>query len=158
MECIDEIKQEYNKLKPKYKLPEFNQLAEDFDIEKTSEKQSSYLLREIRRMMNEKISAYIHLLEAFLNPSGPPMFIFTILKNSSEEEKEAIKEIYKKLAKLQLNAIKLDTIYNEKNEANFIITANQIWSEIKQKSYDLFEKFENKFEEDNSSKKRGYFG
>jgi hypothetical protein len=155
---IKQIKQEYEQLKQKYNLPEFSQLAEDFDIEKTLDKQTSFLLREIRRMVSEKLSAYIHLLETFLNPATPPMFIFTILKNSNEQEKEIMKEIYKKLAKLQLKAVKLDTIYNEKNEADFIIKANQEWSEIKQKSYNLFEQFENRFEENNNSKNRGYFG
>tara|TARA_Y100000310_G_C20690305_1_gene821770 strand:- start:845 stop:1321 length:477 start_codon:yes stop_codon:yes gene_type:complete len=158
MEELKEIKQEYEKLKQKYKLPEFNQLTEDFDIEKISEKQTSFLLREIRKVISEKLSNYLHLFEAFLNPATPPVFIFTILKNSTEEEKETIKEIYKKLTKLQLITLKLDTIYREKNEAEFIIKANLEWSELKQKSYNLFEKFETKFEEDNNTKKRGYFG
>ena len=100
----------------------------------------------------------MHLLEAFLNPATPPIFIFTILKNSNEEEKETIKEIYKKLSNLQLEVLKLDTIYREKNEADFIIKANLEWSELKQKSYKLFEQFENKFEETNNSKNKGYFG
>ena len=157
IEQIKQIKQEYEKLKQKYNLPEFQQLAEDFDIEKILEKQTSFLLREIRRMISEKIYAYIHLFETFLNPATPPMFIFTILKNLNEQEKETIKEIYKKLAKLQLQAVKLDTIYNEKNEADFIIKASQEWSEVKQKSHNLFEQFESRFEENNNSKTRGYF-
>ena len=158
MEELKELKQEYEKLKQKYKLPEFNQLSEDFDIEKIAEKETSYVLREIRRMISDKLSNYMHLFEAFLNPATPPVFIFTILKNSSEEEKETIKELYKKLSKLQLIVLKLDTIYREKNEADFIIKANLEWSELKQKSYGLFEQFENKFEESNNSKKKGYFG
>jgi len=155
---LEEIKQEYEKLKQIYNLPAFNQLAEDFDIEKNLDKPTSFILREIRRMISEKLSGYMHLLEAFLNPATPPIFIFTILKNSSEKEKETIREIYKKLAKLQLQALKLDTIYSEKNEADFIIKANLEWKELKQKSYNLFEQFEILFEENNNSKNKGYFG
>ncbi|MAH51707.1 hypothetical protein CMI37_38170 [Candidatus Pacearchaeota archaeon] len=155
---LQDINKEYEKLKQTYKLPEFQQLAEDFDIEKVTEKESSFLLREIRRMVSEKLSAYMHLFETLLNPTTPPMFIFTIIKNSNEKEKETIKEVYKKLAKLQLHAIKLDTIYNEKSEADFIIKSNQEWKDAKQKAHDLFEQFETKFEENNNSGRKGYFG
>ncbi|MEK0348131.1 MAG: hypothetical protein QQN44_07365, partial [Nitrosopumilus sp.] len=70
----------YNELKQKHDLPEFKRLAEDFDIEKISDKEPLFLIREIRRAINEKITAYINLFENLINPNAPPMFIFSILR------------------------------------------------------------------------------
>ena len=75
---IQEIEKEYNPLKEKYNLPEFKKLAEDFDIEKVVEKETSFLLREIRRAIAEKISAYLHLFETLVNPASPPVFVFNL--------------------------------------------------------------------------------
>ena len=98
---------DYDKLKQKYKLPEFDKLAEDFDIEKITEKESSFLIREIRRAINEKLSAYMHLFETFLNPTATPMFVFSILRGINEDDKGKIKDIYKTLSKLQIKVMKL---------------------------------------------------
>ena len=147
----------YDALKENYNLPEFEILAQDFDIEKIADKETLFLAREIRRAINEKITAYIHLFEILINPSSPPMFVFKILKNTSSEEKESIQEFYKELSKTQIKTMKLDTIYSEKAEANFIKETFKIWQEIKPKINKLFESFETNFENGDISTKRSYF-
>jgi len=114
---------EYERLKEKFKLPKFQEFAEDFDIEKIAEKETMFLLREIRRTMNEKLSAYLHLFETLINPSAPPMFIFSVLKKTNGDNKESIKEVYKRISRLQLKVMKLDTLYDEVKEAAFIKVA-----------------------------------
>ena len=153
-----DIEQEYNELKQKHNLPEFTALAEDFDIEKTQDKETSFLLREIRRAINEKITAYIHLFENLINPNAPPMFIFSILRNVSTKDKDKIKEIYKILSKTQIEIIKLDTIYNETSEVKFINDIFNTWQELKPEIHKLIENFEANFETNDTSKKRSYFG
>jgi hypothetical protein len=152
------LEQEYNKLKKEHNLPEFTKLAEDFDIEKIQDKETTFLLREIRRAINEKISAYIQLFETLINPNAPPMFVFSILRNVSTKDKDTIKEIYKTLSKTQIEIMKLDTIYNEKQEANFISNTFNTWQELKPKIHKLIENFEASFETDDTTKKRSYFG
>ena len=151
------LEEEYDKLKQKYDLPAFKELTEDFDIEKIQDKESSFLLREIRRTINEKLAAYISLLETLINPTTPPMFVFSILRNISAEDKETIKEVYKTLSKTQIEIMKLDTIYNEKAEVKFINETFSAWQNIKQTIYKLVEDFESSFEESDDSKKRSYF-
>ena len=148
----------YDELKQKYILPEFDKLSEDFDIEKTIEKESIFLIREIRRTINEKLSAYMHLFETFINPTSTPMFIFSALRGIDEDNKNKIKDIYKKLSRLQIRAIKLDTIYSAQAEAEFIKTSFDEWQSLKEIIYKIIEKFEENVDEDTSSKKRGYFG
>ena len=147
----------YTELAEKHSLPNFKKIAEDFDIEKIQEKESTFLIREVRRIINEKITAYIHLFETLINPTSPPMFVFSILRNISTEDKETIKKIYKALSRTQIEVMKLDTIYNEADEIKFINETFIVWQELKQTIYKLIERFESSFEEDDSTKKRSYF-
>jgi hypothetical protein len=151
------FEEDYETLKQKYSLPDFEALAEDFDIEKIAEKETLFLAREIRRIINEKTTAYIHLFETLINPTSPPMFVFKILKNMSEEEKKEIQKFYKILSKSQIEIMKLDTIYSEENEIKFIKEIYQTWQEIKPKINILFESFETNFENGDTSKERSYF-
>jgi len=155
----DEINFEetYSELAQKHNLPEFKKIAEDFDIEKIQDKESILLVREVRRAINEKISAYIHLFETLINPSTPPMFVFSILRNISTEDKETIKKIYKALSRTQIEVMKLDTVYKEEEEIKFINETFIVWQELKQTIYKLIERFESSFDEDDTSKKRSYF-
>ena len=148
----------YNELAQKHSLPEFEKIAEDFDIEKIQDKESIFLIREVRRSINEKISAYIHLFETLINPSAPPMFVFSILRNISTEDKETIKKIYKAISRTQIEVMKLDTIYKEEEEIKFINETFIVWQELKPTIYKLIERFESSFDEDDTSKKRSYFG
>jgi len=147
----------YNELKQKHGLPEFKILAEDFDIEKITEKESNFLIREIRRTINEKLSAYMHLFETLINPSAPPMFIFSVLRGIREEDKESIKEIYKKLSRLQIEVMKLDTIYSEREEVEFVKDTFAEWQDLKKTIYKIIENLDENVEKEDNSKKRSYF-
>ncbi|MFH1238310.1 MAG: hypothetical protein ABIH79_01545 [archaeon] len=148
----------YDKFKQKYALPAFDKLSEDFDIEKTIDKEPIFLIREIRRTINEKISAYMHLFETLINPTATPMFIFSILRKIDEDNKEKIKDVYKKISRLQIKAMKLDTIYSEKSEVEFIKTSFNEWQDLKKIIFSIIEKFDESIEEENSLKERSYFG
>jgi hypothetical protein len=102
-----DLNEEYDKLKSKYPaLPPFEDISEDFDVEKLYEKETNFILREIRRVISEKISAYMHFFETIINPASPPLFIFSILKGIDAEKKSKVESIYKKLAKFQIESMK----------------------------------------------------
>ena len=151
------LEKEYTPLKEKYKLPDLKMLEEDFDLENLPDKETRFLLREIRKMIIDKISAYETLFETLINPSSPPMYVFSILRSIEEKDKEKIRSIYKKLSRLRIKAIALSAIYNEASEAEFIINSFNIWQELKKEIFDTFENFENNFEKENGSKRRDYY-
>jgi hypothetical protein len=155
---LERLKEDYDKKKIIYNLPEFRFMAEDFEIEKVTEKETDFILRETRRTIIEKFSAYMHLFETMLNPSSGSLLIFSILKNLNEEDKKEIREVYKKLAKIQIESMKLDTIYSENNEAQFILYSTHEWLLIKDKIFRLFEKFSKDLDLNNSSISNCYFG
>ena len=147
----------YDGLKEKYGLPELEAIAEDFDIEKLYDKEHDFLVREIRRAINEKVSAYLQLLETLINPSSPPMFVFSILKNISDEDKVVIRDIYKKLSFVQIEVMKLDTVYKEDAEVEFVNNTFKMWQSLKPKLYILIENFEANFESGDTLRKTSYF-
>ncbi|MCK4997269.1 hypothetical protein KAS08_03105 [Candidatus Pacearchaeota archaeon] len=153
----DDLETKYNELKDKYILPNFEKICEDFDVEKVADKESSYLLREIRRIINEKVAAYLHLFETLINPTSPPIFVFSILRGMSNDDKEQMKNIYKALSKTQLAIMRLDTMYDEQSEAKFITDTFNLWQELKPQILEIIKGFEANFEKDDSSKKSSYF-
>ena len=155
---LNELKKNYKKVQKKYNLPEFEKLNEDFQIEKLSELETDYLIREVRRFMGEKFSNYLRFVEAILNPTNVPTFIFSIVKSIRTEERNKLMEIYKQISKLELELIELDISFSEKNEANFIKGSYDIWQKIKQDTLGIItvikSNWDNKFE----GKSKGYFG
>lgn len=128
---LNDAKKRYEPLQKKYKLPSFNEINKEFEIEKVQETDSDFLLREVRKSVGEKIGAFLRFLENIINPTLAPIFVLNSLKNLSAEEKEVIKECYEILVKLELEAIHLDVDYDEKKEAIFIQKSYMQWQTLK---------------------------
>lgn len=155
---LEKLRIKYEIKRLEYCLPSFKEMAEDFEIEKVAEKETDFVIREIRRTIFEKISAYMHLFETIINPTSGSLLIFSVLKNIDEDTKKEIKDIYKKLAKLQIESMKLDTIYDEKSEAEFILLIKKEWESMRNQIFKMFERFNQDFDFNNESISKGYFG
>jgi len=157
-QTISDIKKKYEAVENKYSLPKFEKISEDFDMEKLAEKESLFLLKDVRKIIAEKIASYSQFFENLRNPMSLPMFVLAPLKNANEEDKKTIKEVYKELSKMQLHIIKLDLIYNEEKEAQFIKQTYDKWQTIKVRIHKLIEKFESEVKENSEQANRNYFG
>lgn len=155
---LEEIKIEYEKVSKKHNLPNFEKLVEDFDMEKILEKVEGLLIRDVRRTISEKTSAYLHVFETFVNPVSPPLFVFSFLKNITDSDRKKIKQIYLVLSRLQIKNMKLDTIYNENSEIVFIKETFAIWQDLKKEIYSIVERFGVELEKDSEAKEKSYFG
>mgnify|MGYP001611510258 CR=1 FL=1 len=154
---LKKLKEEYSKLQKKYNLPDFDRLNEDFKIEKVAQEETELLVREIRESLGETLENFLRFVEAILNPVNVPMFLFPIIKSLSVEEKNKLSEIYKKLSKLEIEAMKLID-YSEKKEAEFIKNSYRLWQEIKKDFVKIIESFENKVDTKIEKTEKGYFG
>jgi len=155
---LEEMKKEYGKLTEKHKLPSFNEMNEDFHIEKIAENETEILIREIRRYIGEKMSNYLRVVEAFLNPSNVPMFVFSTVKTINSEDKQKLSEIYKKLSKSEINLIELDLKFSEEKEADFIKESFKTWQEIKEELLGIIEGIKKNWDSKSESAIKGYFG
>ena len=154
---LKKLKEEYSKIQKKYNLPSFDKLNEDFKIEKTAETETDFLVREIRGAIGETLENFLRFVEAILNPVNVPMFLFPIIKSLNTEEKNKLSEIYKKISKLEIDAMKL-LDYSEKKEAEFIKKSYKLWQEIKKDFVKIIESVENKTEAKIEKSEKGYFG
>jgi hypothetical protein len=139
---LAEIKKQYEHIRRKYKLPDFDEMNKEFEIEKVQERETDFILREVRKAISEKVGAFLRFFETILNPVMAPVFILASLKNLNNADKEKIKEIYESMVELEIGTIRLDMDYNEKKEADFIIKAVKEWREIKPDVLDILETLE----------------
>jgi hypothetical protein len=127
---IIKFKLEYKSFQEKYKLPSFEYLNENFEIENLASDETELFLKRIRKQITEKIYYHLRTLEAFMNPQNAPMFIFNIIKSFTSFEQELIKKAYDKLAGFEVDFFELEISYNEKKEADFIKKVCNEWLEI----------------------------
>lgn len=158
VEGLSELKEDYNKLQKKYDLPSFEELNEDFQIEKISEAETDFLIREVRKLMSDKFSNYLRMIEAFLNPVSVPMFVFSIVKKLGTEEKNKLSEAYKTLAKLEIDLIELDVKFSEEKEVAFIKNAYAKWKNIQLELLGVVSSMKNNFENKFKVNGKSYFG
>jgi len=153
---LSKLKQEYNKFKENYNLPEFSEMNKVFDIEEI-DSDTEFLLRRVRRLVSERISGLLKFVEVILNPNNGSIFIFKLIKKINEEDKKQLSEIYEILSGFELEIIKLDLDYNENKEAEFIKkTYNLLTNELIRKLLNIIEKISNYSEE--KKEKGTYFG
>jgi len=155
---LETLKQEYKKIQEKHNLPGFEEMNNNFNIEKAAEVEVDLLIREIRRFVADKLANYMRFAEAILNPVNVQMFVYSLIKSLDVQEKEKLTEIYKKLSKNELKLIELDINYSEEKEALFIRDSYKMWQEMKEDLLDVIEKANKNWDNKVESKNKDYFG
>lgn len=155
---LDDLKKDYQEIQKKYELPDFEELNKDFNIERIAEVNTDLLLREIRKFIAEKFSNYLRFIETLLNPVNAPMFAFSIIKTIQPEDKKILAEIYKKLAKVEVDLIELDLDFIEEKESYFIRDSYKIWQDIKKDMLNIFSRIKKNWDTKYEMNGKGYLG
>jgi len=140
------------------KLPEFSKLVEDFNIERASDTETDYPIREIRRFIAEKFFNYLRSVEALLNPSNVPMYVFSMVKNIDAADKKRLSDVYKELAKTEIRIMELDLSFSEPKEAEFIKEGFRLWQDIKKDLLAITDKIKKNWDIKSDEGRRDYFG
>ena len=151
--CLEELKERYAEIQIKHGLPSFQEMNEEFGIEKTDIEKFDILIREIRRYVVDKVLNYMRFIEGILNPSNAPMFIFSVVKALEPGDKERLTEIYKKFSKIELDLIEIDLKYSEEKEASFIKNTYSAWKEVQKELLEVLDKIKANW--DKESEKTG---
>ncbi len=154
---LERLKTEYLTLHKKYGLPSFQEMNEDFYIEKIAENETEILIREIRRMVGDRLANYMRFIENLLNPVNVPMFVFSIIKLIGAEEKKKLQEIYKKLIKNEIKFVERDLQFEEDKEAEFIRESYDLWQEMKKEISGVLEMVDKNWEIKTEESSKGYF-
>jgi hypothetical protein len=155
---LEDLKEQYLVFMSKYKLPSFEKLNSDFQIEKIAELETDFLLREMRKCIVDKFFGYLKLIETILHPVNAQMFVFSVIKSIGEKERNKLIEMYKIFSKQEIEILELDLESSDEKEAKFIIKYYEEWQRIKIDLLDILEiikkNWDNKFETGGNS----YFG
>ena len=155
---LAKLKDNYAKIQKIHNLPEFDILNSDFSIEKLAELETDFLIREVVKSMADKFSNYLRFVEVLINPSNAQMFVFSIVKTLGTEEKEKLSEIYKELAKIELNLIELDVEFSEQKDADFIKNSYETWNGLKKDLLNILGKIKANWNKKKENNSKGYFG
>ena len=155
---LNKLKKDYEALRAKYGLPEYSRLVEDFNIERASDVETDYTIREIRKFMADKIFNYLRSVEALLNPSNVPMYVFSMVKTIGTDDKKKLSDIYKELAKMEIKIMQLDLNFSEKMEADFIKESFNLWQSIKKDLLEITNKITKNWDTKSEEGRRDYFG
>jgi hypothetical protein len=155
---LEKLKKDYLKSQKKYSLPDFNELNRYFEIERIADHETDFLLRELRKAITEKATAFIRFIEILINPSNAPLFMFSIIKNIDPSGKKTIEKIYERLCGFEISAIRLDLGYNEKEEADFIKKSIKLWKESDDELKELVRIIETACKTSSNKKEKDYFG
>jgi hypothetical protein len=124
---FEEFKQKYALLNKTHNLPDFDEMNNSFDIGKIR-RDSGNLIRDIRRVMIEKISYYNKLLEMMINPSNASPIFLMLLNEITMEDKKVIESVMNKFVEIEINAHKLDVSSTETEEIKLIKKVFEIWN------------------------------
>jgi len=155
---IEDLKENYKKAIKIYDLPSFEELNLNFQIEKISDIETNFLLLEIRKQVSEKLSAYLKLAETLINPASAQIIVYHMIKTFTPGDQESLREIYKKLAKLEIKTVELDLDFNEEKEAKFIKKAYNEWQTIKKDFLKIIIATQEKIDTKIKTKNNNYFG
>jgi len=155
---LNRLKQEYKVLQEKYNLPSFDRLNEDFQIEKATESETDFVLREVRRYVTDKFFNYLRFIESILTPTNAPMFVFAITKTLGVADRENLIELYKKIAKVDIDLIELDIEYSEEKEAKSIREYYSMWQNIKKDFLEIVNVIKKNWDNKMEDSGKGYFG
>ena len=86
------------------------------------------------------------------------MFVFSVVKTLSSEDKSKLTEIYKELARNEIRLFAIDVEYSEKKEADFIRDVFKTWQKIKKDLVKILGTIEKNIDSKSDNNHRKYFG
>lgn len=116
---LNDLKNKYECVAKNYSLPGFDELNDEFEIERI-DRESYTLLRFVRKVMMDKIVGYVRFIEMLINPSQAPFAFMHFSKGMTDVEIKILQGIYQKFIELELDGLKSEFDYSEKNEAESI--------------------------------------
>jgi hypothetical protein len=154
---LKELKSQYKSLQKKHNLLSFRELNECFEIDRI-DRDTDNLLRDVRKIMMDKIISYKRFVEMMINPANAPPMFTLFIKEINEGEKEMLEKVYKNLTELELASFESEIEYDEKTEAKLIGEIFKEWGKIKPDLKDIVTMMRRNWNSAAKKKDKGYFG
>jgi hypothetical protein len=153
----NEIEEEYNKLSKKYKLPKFKEIDSEFEISTLED--TRFLIKNILRRISEKLEFYIELVSSLVHPDASSLSNMYEVRYFSDDEKNDIYKLFKKLMKINRSMIKAVLDGDEKGEADFLNKFYKEWEYLKKELLVYIGKMKDSWEKQSTIEEdTAYFG
>lgn len=153
----NEIEQEYNKLCKKYKLPKFKEIDSEFEI--SSLENEKFLIRNILRKIAEKLEIYTEAIGNLVHPDASSLSSMYEIRFFSDDEKNGMYGLFKKLMKANREMVGLLLDTDEKNGAEFLNSFFTEWLNMKNDLRSYIGKMKESWEKESTIEEDlGYFG
>jgi len=126
---VNEIEKEYSKLSKKYKLPKFKEIDEEFEI--STLESPSFLIKNVLRKIIEKLEFYIEVIGNLVHPDASSLSSMYEVRYFTDDEKNEIYALFKKLMKADRGIIESMLNNDEKQQAVFLNDFFVVWLNIK---------------------------
>lgn len=150
------VKKEYQSIASKYKLPDYKDVNEDFELDKI-EVIGECFARVVRKAMMDKVVNSLGFLDMLLNPMNAPRLYHPFLKAMNQDDKQIIEDLYKVLGEISLLCLTVELDYDEKKEADMIKKIYQDWNDSKKNFNHLLSRVHNPGVNVNK-KEKSYYG
>jgi hypothetical protein len=146
----------YQEIKQKHHLPAFSLLDQEFEISTIEEE--TFILRNIRKKITEKIETSIKILDDLLHPEAG----FASYRESNifnEEERDAIIRTYKRL--MYFNRVSTELSFKDSDDLNadFINSFMNVWPELRDSVLVFIRRLKDSWNKDITKKEVvGYLG
>jgi len=152
------IEKEYNRLARKHKLPDFNELNDQFELSGMQNINEEFLIRYVRRRMNEKVVFFTKILEVILHPNSNSLIYMHENKFFDEQDKEKCNEILRDLMKIDRESLRLDVEVNEKGDVDYIKEVNLMFPKIRDEVLKITKKMKEAWAKKEDFSQEDYFG
>lgn len=151
-----EFKKAYLKAAAKHKLPKFDDIDHIFELKVID--RDSYVLRDTRRRMIDKLDHFVKILEGLINPETTISGLHEC-KFFTDEEKTRIFNLYRVLMSYLRQADILSLSSDDKAEALFINQLFKDWPKLEAQLREIITKIRKTWIADDEAKDVvGYFG
>ena len=153
----NKIEEEYNKLCKKYKLPKFEEIDKEFEI--SSLENERFLIRNTLRKIAEKLEIYSDAIGNLVHPDGSSLSSMYEVRFFSDDEKDGMYKLFKKLMKANRDIAAIVLSADEKKEADFLNDFFAEWGNMKKDLITFIDKMRESWEKESTIEEDlGYFG
>jgi len=153
----NEIEKEYNNLSKKYKLPKFKEMDNEFEVSALDNEK--FLIKNILRRISEKLEFYTEFISNLVHPDGSSISNMYEIRFFSEDEKNDMYNLFKRLMKIDRNVTELVLKNDEKEQSNFLNKFFTDWMNIKKELLNYIKKMKDSWEKQSTIEEDiGYFG
>lgn len=136
---LEKLKAEYEKLRKKYNLPNFEEIDNEFEIRAIDLDKHGILIKAILRTILNKFGIFLNYLDPVINATGPSLHSMIEQQNLSEETKKEMLDFYKVLSYNYHKICEIE-LEDERTTAEFLKGLWREWPRLKKKEKEFLGK------------------